>query len=151
MCILQPVFWLHIKTSLRDKMLDVYLACFRSTSFLQSSIFADIFALCIVYCMDKWDLHDDFSVYSSVFFLLFCRGKAYSVFAVRWIKVILIGDWSRDKTYYYQWERPRTQWYRAAVYNSLHIVVLVLKKADKITVGNGVSRFIETQSKVRTL
>jgi hypothetical protein len=64
-------------------MLDVYLACFRSTSYLQSSTVADIFALCIVYFMNKWDLHDDFSDTRPVFFLFFCRGKAYCIFAVR--------------------------------------------------------------------
>ena len=64
-------------------MLDVYFACFRSTSFLQSSIVADIFVLCIVYCMNKWDLLDDFSDTRSVFFLFLCRGKAYCIFAVR--------------------------------------------------------------------
>jgi len=77
----------------------VYLACFRSTSFLQSSIVADIFALCIVYWMNKCDLHDDFSEIRFVFFLFFCRRKAHYIFAVRWIKVILIGYW---KTHYYQ-------------------------------------------------
>ena len=55
------------------------------------------------------------------------------------------------KKNYYQWERSRIQWYRAAVYNSLHTVVLVLEKSDKITVRNGVNHFIETLTKVRTL
>jgi hypothetical protein len=64
-------------------MLDVYLACFRSTSFLHSSIVADVFALYTVYCMNKWNLHDEFPDIRFVFFLFFCRGKAYYIFAVR--------------------------------------------------------------------